>query len=204
MDDLKTHNSSLATCFLQIAHDLDASGFYEKNSTIFSEATIDQIIADQAKKQAHVNHAQEWKKLLLEINHISGFEHFLQPPNLSDLLAGLPQSGPVIILNIHKNQCDAIALISSSRSPLHISLNTFSLQQAIQLCNDIHQYLTDHQVHQREAHRETFHLHLHWQNPQGVIMFKVLHELWVHVAKPILDALNYLVCSVSVCKSYYY
>ena len=89
VNDLQAHDPSLASHFLQIACDLDASGFYETKSTVFSEVTIDQVIADQDKRQTHVNLAQEWTKLLSEIHHIPGFEHFLQPPNISDLLSGL-------------------------------------------------------------------------------------------------------------------
>jgi hypothetical protein len=87
--ELQAHDPSLAVCFLKIAHDLDTSGFYETKSNFFSEVITDQVIADQDKRQAHVNLAQEWTKLLSEIHHIPGFEHFLQPPNVSDLLAGI-------------------------------------------------------------------------------------------------------------------
>ena len=87
MHDLQAHNPSLALHFSQIARDLDTSGFYETKSKLFSEVMTEQVIADQDYRRAHVNLAQDWTKLLSEIHHIPGFEHFLQPPNISDLLA---------------------------------------------------------------------------------------------------------------------
>jgi hypothetical protein len=39
---------------------------------------------------------------------------------------------------------------------------------------------------------------LHLQGPQGVNMSKILYKLWQNVAKPILNALGYLVHSFSI------
>ena len=198
MENLYAYDPLLASQFSQIAHDLDTSGSRLTQGTFFSEATMDQMIANQDKNQAHVHFAQEWKKLLLKINQIPGFENFLQPPNASDLLAHLPPDGPIIIFNIHKDRCDAIALIFGVDSPLHIPLETFSLQQAIQLQDDLQKYLNYNYARQHSADRATFWLHV--KNSEGVTMYNILHELWKHVAKPILDALGYSVCSVSIFK----
>ena len=154
-----------------------------------------EMISLQEESHNHVHLAKEWNELLKEIRAIPQFQHFLQPPPVSKLLSRLPQDGPIVIFNIHKERCDAIAIISHLDSPLHIPLETFSLQQAIQLRDDIHQYLTDHHVRQREVDRATFRLHI---GASDGVMYKVLCELWQHVAKPILNALGYSVCPVFI------
>ena len=183
--------------FLQVANKLEVSGSRQEQHTTFSEGNMTEMISLQEESHNHVHLAKEWNKLLEEIRAIPQFQHFLQPSPVSKFLSHLPQDGPIVIFNIHKERCDAIAIISCLDSPLHIPLETFSLQQAIQLCDDIHQYLTYHHVRQQEVlDRATFRLHIGVSD--GISMHKVLCELWQHVAKPILDALGYSVCPVFV------
>jgi len=192
-DDLRAYDPSLADRFLRVAHELEASGSRQEQHATFVEGAITQIISLQEESLKHVYLAKEWNELLQEIRALPQFQDFLQPPQVSNLLSRLPLDGPIVVFNVHQDRCDALALIPGLDSPVHIPLKTFSLQQAIQLCKGIHQYLTDHHVRQREGDRGTFRLNL--QNPEG-IMYKVLRELWEHVAKPILGTLGYLVCSI--------
>ena len=192
-DNLHAYDPTLADRFLRVAHELEVSGSRREQHATFVEGAITQIISLQEESLNHVSLAKEWNELLQEIRSIPQFQDFLQPPQVSNLLSRLPLDGPIVVFNIHQDRCDALALVSGLDSPIHIPLKTFSLQQAIQLSEDIRRYLTDHHVRQREGDRGTFRLNL--QNPEG-IMYKVLRELWEHVAKPILGTLGYLVCSI--------
>ena len=77
--------------------------------------------------------AAEYKQLLEEIWGLLDFHDFLQPPKATDLL---PSNGLVIIFNLDKTQCDALALIAGIDKLLHIPLENFSLVEAVGI--DVH------------------------------------------------------------------
>ena len=85
----------------------------------------------------HIELAKDWTSLLEEIRALPDFQNFLRPPTATSLLSGLPRNGAVIIFNIHKDKCDALALVSGTDTPLYIPLPNFSMQQAIQLLDDL-------------------------------------------------------------------
>ena len=117
------------------------------------------------------------------------FQDFLRPPSCSNLLNSLCNSGPAIFINVHKQRCDALALVSGNDQPLHIPLPEFSYAKADDLRNQLLAHLCSHGVRMRES-----------QNNSRGICFKskigmkyILHQLWILVIKPILDALGYSV-----------
>lgn len=54
--------------------------------------------------------ADEWDRLLEAIRGRPGFEHFLRPPKIDDLLAIAGDQGPVVIVNTSVLRCDALIL----------------------------------------------------------------------------------------------
>ncbi|KAF8966427.1 CHAT domain-containing protein [Flammula alnicola] len=189
-DNLHVHDSSLADDFLNVAKALEASGSREEQSSPFSVENITQMIALQDESHTHVQLAKKWNELLSKIRCIPGFHDFLQPPETSNLLERLKclaLDGPVIIFNIHEERCDALALISGADTPLHIPLESFSHKQAVQLHDHFGKYLNNHHVRMREVDRS---MKL-WLPETGNVIYEVLRDLWLHVAKPILDALGY-------------
>ncbi|KAF6759267.1 CHAT domain-containing protein [Ephemerocybe angulata] len=114
----------------------------------------------------------------------------------------LPDSGPVIVINIDTRRCDAIALLPGRDQPLHIPLPDFSLE----LCNQYRVGLT--------ARLKSFHLryrgesgllasedvddgrgirpvHLRGNNGETV-MRTILRGLWEKLVTPILQRLELL------------
>ncbi|KAJ7631788.1 CHAT domain-containing protein [Mycena rosella] len=65
--------------------------------------------------------AMKRNSLLTEIHKLAGFESFLCPKPYSDLCRA-SQNGPVVILNSHKDHCDAIVLLNPVSDPLRILL----------------------------------------------------------------------------------
>ncbi|GAA4244880.1 CHAT domain-containing protein [Dactylosporangium darangshiense] len=51
--------------------------------------------------------AREWDELVQQVRGLDGFEDFLRPPRLADLLPAA-RGGPVIILNVSRWRCDAL------------------------------------------------------------------------------------------------
>ena len=140
----------------------------------------------QDKANTHVKLTQEWNELLTKIRILPGFEDFLQPPSCSYLLKNLPDSGVVVVINVHKDSCDALALLSDLDEPLHIPLQDFSYEMASDLHNQLkaqlHANLNDGLVSFNDC------------NSSGVIKH-ILHQLWILVVKPILDGLGFSVVS---------
>ena len=105
------------------------------------EAIMEHKISIQDEANTHVKLAQRWNELLTNIRTIPKFEDFLQPPSCSNLLKNLPDSGFVVIINVHKDSCDALALSSALDEPLHIPLHKFSFAKATNLHNQLNNYL---------------------------------------------------------------
>ncbi|MFI9407136.1 hypothetical protein [Nocardia sp. NPDC052316] len=54
--------------------------------------------------------AQEWHRLVAEIRRAPGFEAFLKPPDVSELLSAAPQTGPIVVVNISGVGSDALII----------------------------------------------------------------------------------------------
>lgn len=192
-DDLRDLDPTLATRFLQVANDLEQVGSRPAQTHSNPRPIPASEIVMQLKVQSHVELAKEWKGILSEIRLLPGFEDFLQPPKVSSILAGLPHDGPVVIFNVEENRCDALALLSGTKSTLHIPLPNFSQEMAVKLSKDLHLYLNENHIRMRDADRSTIPI-LKRGHEAGI--HKILRVLWTCVIKPILDALGYVVCSV--------
>jgi CHAT domain len=56
--------------------------------------------------------AREWDRLVAEVRTLNGFENFLQPPPLADLLPAAAR-GPIAIINVSRWRCDALLVRTS-------------------------------------------------------------------------------------------
>ena len=196
VEDLRTHNPSLADRFLHVANQLEVFGSRQAKSTLMtcSPETMMQpeMIAIQDEHKRHVELAKEWTQLLEEIRAEPNFSRFLRPPSASSLLVDLPRDGCVVIFNIHKAGCHALALLPGADLPLHIPLQSFSHKQATKLRDDLLTYLKREEG--REAGRPP--------RMKNGKLHMVLRDLWEGVAKPVLDALAFnspVGCSLTRC-----
>ncbi len=106
-------------------------------------------------------------------------------------MSSLPEAGPIVIINIHSDRCDALALIAGADEPLHIPLPNFSHQEAEHLANGLHGYLLSFGVRSRLG------LPLHDDDSPcsniDINFPAVLKVLWSNVVSPILEALAFSV-----------
>jgi len=110
-DDLRIHNHLLADRFLYVSRALESSGSRQVFTPLVIDGTMSQKIALEDEARTHIMLAQEWNQLLKEIRCIPGFSNFLQPRQASSIMKDLPGEGPIILINIHQERCDALALI---------------------------------------------------------------------------------------------
>jgi len=106
-------------------------------------------------------------------------------------MSGLSEEGPIVIINIHSDHCDALALIAGAKEPLHISLSNFSYQEAEHLANSLHTCLLSFGIRSRLgiplANEGSLYPTVNLDFPA------VLKVLWSNVVSPILEALAFSV-----------
>ncbi|KAG9080736.1 hypothetical protein FS749_007920 [Ceratobasidium sp. UAMH 11750] len=131
--------------------------------------------------------AEQWERLIDEVRSLPGFQSFLKPKKLAEL-AIAAQSGPVAIVNVYKNRCDALVLHRDSDLVIHIPLPSFSHTKALEARTQLLGVLSHANVRARGTRRPIFH-----QDNVEVRFEDVLATLWTGVVRPILDRLGYLV-----------
>ena len=72
--------------------------------------------------------AREWDALVEEVRTLDGFEDFLQPPSLEQLLPAA-KHGPVVVVNVSRWRCDALVVRTSGVTP--VPLPGLTLDDAI-------------------------------------------------------------------------
>jgi len=156
-----------------------------------AERSMDDKISLEDEARVRLKHAKDWAKLLETIRNIPQFKDFLRPRNCADIMDSVSEEGPIVIINIHSDRCDALALIAGADKPLHIPLPNFSHQEAERLSNGLRDYLFSFGI--RLAGRA--------MRPIGdsprvsdVDFPLVLKVLWIDVVSPILEALGFSVC----------
>ena len=187
IDNLRMRNPSLADRFINTARALESYGTRSVLTIPSTPATFADDISLQNDTRHHTIHATEYRQLLEEIRALPDFHDFLRPPKSTDLLSSLPSDGPVIIFNIHKTRCDALALIAGTEEPIHIPLENFSLVQA----KELQKILRFDLLKQREVEDQDRIPQRVRPNPSS--MSFVLKELWCKLVRPILEALGYSV-----------
>lgn len=185
VDKLRAYDQALADRLSSLSIALENAGSRMDPHSQGTEPSMKVKISLQEEANSHIKLAKEWEELLSTIRSITGFEDFLQPRKCPDIMSGLPDDGPVVIINVHEERCDALALLAGSNGPIHIPLPNFSLQQATQSVVDLRAYLSSYGVRMRlGVPLEDGDL-----SPPDDRLQKILSLLWSDVARPILGAL---------------
>jgi tetratricopeptide (TPR) repeat protein len=194
LDELRIHHPELAARVRNVATQLEIAGSSRKPSDPQAEMTLTDKISLEAEASAHLGLSREWEELLQQVRAIHGFESFLQPLPCSGLLQHLPDSGAVVVINVDEKRCDAIALIAGLDEPIHIPLPSISVQTI-----QVYREALDRQLHLKGLRmRDGGEVPERGARPANKHKEEcgarnVLRALWVHVVKPILDALAYSV-----------
>ncbi|KIJ41386.1 hypothetical protein M422DRAFT_255581 [Sphaerobolus stellatus SS14] len=101
----------------------------------------------EEEAQTHHALAAEYSQLIEQIHTLEGFNDFLQPKKLSELVH-VAKNGPVAVINVHESRCDALVLHSHDTSEpiIHVPLPQFSQEKAEELFSQMNLLLKTHNV----------------------------------------------------------
>jgi hypothetical protein len=131
---------------------------------------------------------------------------FYGPPAWSTVLENLPEQGPVVVINLYEDRCDALALLAGLNEPLHIPLPCFSVEKAIKYRSELKVQLNLRGLRakggEKELGRETTERGAGPYRRKGAesdknVVRRILRCLWIEVVKPILDVLAISVSTIS-------
>ncbi|TFK27621.1 hypothetical protein FA15DRAFT_754188 [Coprinopsis marcescibilis] len=134
--ELQERHPTHAEQIKSIAKQLEIAGCSRSRSDGAERSTSEKV-SMASEVFVHTELAKEWDNLLAEVRGFAKFENFLQPSPISSLLENLPDSGPIVVINIHETRCDALALIAGLDEPVLIPLLEFTLEKAQKLREDI-------------------------------------------------------------------
>ncbi|TEB20421.1 hypothetical protein FA13DRAFT_1696747 [Coprinellus micaceus] len=162
---------------------------------------LSEKISLEIETAAHLRLSNDWDRLLARIRAMPGFESFLRPSPCTALLKYLPDSGPIVLINVDEHRCDALALRVGHENPLHIPLPNFSLKVAKDYHSRLTKRLVAHDLRAPGGSGDSGEIALEPERGGGLYGRKrvvdrsatheILRGLWVCVVKPILDCLNF-------------
>jgi hypothetical protein len=185
LDDLKQVQPDLADKLIEVSKNLEAVGTSEvvaSGSNQYSINSMAQRCHDLALKQ---------EEIVRQIRAIQGFERFLLPKTLSELVSAA-HAGPVVILNVSKIRCDALVITSKSDTVLHVPLSNLTYKDAQELHKSLRNLLFSYgRSILSEADRAGSSVPV-IEDPEMEFQ-SILSTLWIDIVKPVLDALCYRV-----------
>jgi tetratricopeptide (TPR) repeat protein len=180
VDELRSINSDLAERLLHVSRLLDG-GVEQKGSQRSTEEDAQRYRALTA----------EWESIIKQVRSLPKFEDFLKPSKISRLKYAA-QNGPVVVLNIAKKRCDALALLTGMDEVVHIPLPDITFERITELRDDLKELLNSRGIRlrgdraDRAAQKWTYGVS---NNPCK----DILAELWNGIVKPVLDSLAFSV-----------
>ncbi|KAL5637620.1 hypothetical protein ACGC1H_004135 [Rhizoctonia solani] len=185
LDQLHSSYPDLAAQLQFVAKQLDSSN---TDSQLIQATSSDLNAAEQAGQQRR-HLAMKYNSLLDQIRQLPGLETFLKPAQASTLMHGV-RSGPVVVIDCHTDQCDALVILPGQAQITHLPLPDFTEDKARKTRFELEVSLRRKGLRQRGV----------WVKPppgyeDGIE--SVLRILWDDVVKPVLDHLGYIVCITS-------
>ena len=136
----------------------------------------------------------EWEAILTEVRKLDGFEDFLGPKKVAQLLPAASVC-PVVVLNAHEDGCDALVLMADAGEVIHIPLS-FTSKRALQLVDSLANARYGRSLARHPLSNDR-HLQINRkvkESPDQRIR-GLLAELWNSLVKPVLEALALSVSS---------
>jgi hypothetical protein len=135
--------------------------------------------------------ADKRDQLLKQIRELPGFERFLLPKPIFELVAAAKR-GPVAMLNISQYGCSALILKPGRGDEVvHVPLS-FTLDEARSLAKSLGSLVRGAVRSERWAYiREG-------EPPPDETFSNILSELWIRIVKPVLDVLGLKVSNPSL------
>ncbi|KAF9522166.1 CHAT domain-containing protein [Crepidotus variabilis] len=181
LHDLRQHDPQIADRLDAVASALDLAGSRRKTLGKSEEALLTFDLESNA--QAHL--LQQWEELLEVVRAIPSFKGFLRPRSAFSLMSRLPENGFVVMINADQERVDGDAIVLSREcQPLHVKFDSFSFRKAENLRQRLNRIVAPvtsgvNLTLGRGVRR------VHTTEFQDI-----LHLLWLHVVKPVCDAIG--------------
>ncbi|KAI0684979.1 CHAT domain-containing protein [Cytidiella melzeri] len=200
LDDLRKLNPQIASDLDRVSRVLHNTGtLTNTGSSSTSTSTGSKHISSPTvslldEAHNHYDLAIQYDKLIAQIRELDGFESFLRPRKLSELLPAC-KSGPVVVINVHGPRCDAL-ILHQPGDIKHVPLPDFSYQLARQLRRQLQSALQSGRLRAADGHPSDEHERGYIPLPEPIkhkhreSMREVLSTLWICVVKPVIDHLN--------------
>ncbi|KAG8720391.1 hypothetical protein FRC09_009653 [Ceratobasidium sp. 395] len=188
IEELARLDPSLALELNKTAQELDASGLAEPTHSLLFDT-----MSSQNSEQRRHNLAQTWETLVDRARGIPGFSGFLRPKNAKELLLAA-HSSTLVVVNLHRTRCDALAVLPGSEEIIHIPLPSFSFDKATEASTHLFYCLRRANVRTRSERRPVF-------DDEGEEEIErelngqfgsLLATLWEDLVEPVLERLGYL------------
>ncbi|QRV90289.1 CHAT domain protein [Ceratobasidium sp. AG-Ba] len=174
-NDLSRVDSGLAQKLRDIASRLDSVG-----SSSALQISREGVLSDARSQTEHHNRlALEWEKLLEQARQIPGFESYMQPLKSGEIIQAA-KDGPIVVINTHLTQCNALIVMPMSQNIMNVPLDGVDQETLDQISTKLH-----HSIGTSGGARG-----FTQSKSEGNIRF--LAFIWAHVVEPILRALNYI------------
>jgi hypothetical protein len=183
VDRLREVNPELAERLLQVSQLID-HGDAGKKSQQQDRSNLEE------EDRQHRALTTEWEGIVEKIRCIEGFEDFLKPPKLSRLLSAAV-NGPLVVLNVAKQRCDALVLVAGFDEVIHIPLPNLTFETVTQLQQDLKDMLVSSGIRLRVERAAK---QIESDDNDEDKCQQILAELWTNLVKPILDCLAFFVC----------
>ncbi|PVF92049.1 hypothetical protein CPB86DRAFT_791558, partial [Serendipita vermifera] len=179
VDQLREVDPGLADQLLRVSRLLDRGS----QSLAFSDGQNSSIEEEGRQYRALT---AEWESTIKQVRSLPDFKDFLQPPRLSQF-ANVAHNGPVVIFNIARTRCDALALLPELNDVIPIPLPNITSERISELRDELKDHLYSNGVRMRDTRAAI----KFTDDSDEESCKRVLAELWNSVVKPVLDALAF-------------
>ncbi|KAJ7207685.1 CHAT domain-containing protein [Mycena rebaudengoi] len=179
-EDLQQKHSQLADELIFLSTQLEGATTQRDELQLLASGSQQSL--QSISNQAHENVLKR-DVLLKKIRELEGFQQFLLPKTISELMPAA-QKRPVVFLNVSQVSCDALVLHFSGRVT-HIPLPQFTPDQVKTLTESVNclMYMGRGNIDRLYGEREGGSAGLEES------FSYILGELWVRLVKPVLNAL---------------
>ncbi|PVF91180.1 hypothetical protein CPB86DRAFT_878650 [Serendipita vermifera] len=179
VDQLQEVDPDLAERLLRVSRTLDR-GIRQGNVVEGNQMSIEE------EGRRYRASTAEWESIIEQIRSLPNFENFLRSPSWSQLKAA-SHGGPVVVFNIAKTRCDALALLPGLEEIIHIPLPKVTSERVTELQDELKDQLYSSGIRSGDM-RATMRV---TDETDGESCRRVLADLWTSLVKPVLDSLAF-------------
>jgi tetratricopeptide (TPR) repeat protein len=176
VDELRSVNSDLADHLVRVSRLIDRG--VEDNSG---------MRPTEEKERQYRAWIKEWESIIKQVRSLPTFEDFLKPRKISTLMDA-SRDGPVVLLNITEERCDALALVAGFDEVIHIPLPNVTSTSVMKLQEELKNLLYHNSIRLRGDRAAK-----KWTEEGSNDCKGILAELWTGLVKPVLDSLAFSV-----------